>query len=685
MKFPPVSPAELVFDADGTPTAPAFGDVYHARAGALEQAREVFLAGNGLPDRWDGCEHFVVLETGFGLGQNFLATWAAWRQHHPIAATAAPERADVKTPAAPDKPAPRLWFVSIEKHPVPRDLAEQALSVHQGTPLEPFAQALLAAWPAVSPDIFRAAFDDGHVMLQVVHAEVALALRELRLQANALFLDGFSPRRNEDMWSPALFKALPRLLAPGCTAATWSAARAVRNGLEEAGFDVRLVDGFGGKRQRLTASLAHPRHAKGKGAAGGWPAPHPLPVWQASEGPVLIIGAGLAGAACAQALASAGVPSMVLDAADEPAQGASGNPAGLFHGVVHPEDGAHARLGRAAAWMAQQAYAPLVAAGHLPGGVDGLLRREVQVDTAAMQALLQRLGLPPEYVQPVEADEVQRLLGTPVPTRHPAWYYPGGGWIDPGAWVRQALSHPLVHFRGGCPVTRIQREGLQWSVIGPDGTVYAQATRLVLCQAAAIMSLLPSRIQDEWPVGRQRGQITRVPRDMLPATPPMRPLSGGGYALTLPNGDVLCGATTTRDDPEACLREADHLENLHKLRGLMGWSITPELPALQGRVGWRFQTADRLPIVGPIGAFADHKDGVAGHKPPRTRLREFPCEPGLYAATALGSRGLTWAPMAGAVIASWIGGEPAPLPASLMDALDPRRFAVKRARRPTGD
>ena len=80
--------------------------------------------------------------------------------------------------------------------------------------------------------------------------------------------------------------------------------------------------------------------------------------WQPGSPPVVVIGAGLAGAACALGLSMAGVPTLVLDRAAQPAQGASGNPAGLFHGVLHPEDGAHARLGRAAAWMAQRHYGP---------------------------------------------------------------------------------------------------------------------------------------------------------------------------------------------------------------------------------------------------------------------------------------------------------------------------------------
>ena len=65
------------------------------------EGAHVFLAGNELPQRWRGRARFVVLETGFGLGLNFLATWAAWRD-------------DAQRCA-------RLHFVSCELHPFTRD------------------------------------------------------------------------------------------------------------------------------------------------------------------------------------------------------------------------------------------------------------------------------------------------------------------------------------------------------------------------------------------------------------------------------------------------------------------------------------------------------------------------------------------------------------------------------------
>src|SRR3954466_2321651 len=92
----PLIPARVAFH-DGIPYSESFGDVYHSADGGPAQARHVFLAGNGLPERWRGRRRFVILETGFGLGLNFLVTLQAWRRD--------PQRCE------------RLHFVSVEKHP----------------------------------------------------------------------------------------------------------------------------------------------------------------------------------------------------------------------------------------------------------------------------------------------------------------------------------------------------------------------------------------------------------------------------------------------------------------------------------------------------------------------------------------------------------------------------------------
>ena len=75
----PLVPATLAFAPDGTPWSEAYGDVYHSAAGGPAQARHVFLEGNDLPARWRSRRAFTVLESGFGLGLNFLVTWRAWQ------------------------------------------------------------------------------------------------------------------------------------------------------------------------------------------------------------------------------------------------------------------------------------------------------------------------------------------------------------------------------------------------------------------------------------------------------------------------------------------------------------------------------------------------------------------------------------------------------------------------------
>ena len=130
MKTAPVVAAPLAFDAEGIPFSERYGDRYHPRQGALAQAAHVFLAGNGLPGRWQGRDRFVMLETGFGLGNNFLAAWNAWR--------ADPQRCA------------RLHFVSIEKHPLTAAHLERA---HAQSPLPELAAALVAAWPPLTPNL----------------------------------------------------------------------------------------------------------------------------------------------------------------------------------------------------------------------------------------------------------------------------------------------------------------------------------------------------------------------------------------------------------------------------------------------------------------------------------------------------------------------------------------------------
>jgi tRNA 5-methylaminomethyl-2-thiouridine biosynthesis bifunctional protein len=158
-----------------------------------------------------------------------------------------------------------------------------------------------------------------------------------------------------------------------------------------------------------------------------------------------------------------------------------------------------------------------------------------------------------------------------------------------------------------------------------------------------------------------------------------QPWADTGYALRLADGRVLFGATSQLDDDEPGLRDADHLANLATLRRLTGWQGKVDPEQLDGRVGWRLQSDDRLPLLGPV----PDSQAIMGASPTRhhDQPRHVPRHPGVHVFTALGSRGISHAALGAEVLASWLLGNPVPAPASLMDALDPARFIARAVRR----
>ena len=619
MKATPLVPAEVDFSEPDAPASPAFSDVYHSRAGALAQSRHVFVAGNGLPGRWQGRERFVVLETGFGLGNNFLATWDAWRQD--------PARCE------------RLVFVSIEKHPLrPDDLTR----AHAASPLAALARQLVERWPPLTPGLHTLAFEGGRVELLLGLGDARTLLRELVLDADALYLDGFAPARNPEMWDEWLLKSLSRHAVPGTTAATWSIHRPMRRALASLGFEVELAPGFANKPEMTVARYA-PRHTPRR------------PVGREPLAPkarsAVVVGAGLAGAACALALSRAGLACTVVDALPASAQASSGNPAGLFHGTVNPDDGPHARFNRAAALATQDLLASL-GLPHQPG----LLRLETRLAREQMQAAA-------GYVQAFDAEEAGGRAGTAL--AHPAWFYPGGGALDPAAYVRALLAESGAALRLNTPVAELRETDGGWQLLDAGGQLIEAAPLVVLAGGHGQLPLLGELAEG---LTVQRGQLSHLPD--APWCPAL-PIAGEGYAIADGRGGIWCGATTQDGDLDPALREADQVDNLTRYARLAGLARVPEAP-LAGRVGWRLIAPDRLPLIGGLA-----RPGA----PEADQLRLQARRSGLVVCTGFASRGITWAALAGRLVAALALGSPRPLEAELLDAVDPLRFSLRRSRR----
>lgn len=637
----PLVPANLTIDSDGVPHNQDYDDVYFSRGGGLDETRYVFIDGNDLPNRFaSASDAFEILEIGFGTGLNFLAAWAAFEQHAPANA--------------------RMNFIAVEKHPLS---AEQLTRLHRALPqLTEKASALVTAWPDRIPGFHRRHFAEGRVSLTLLFGDVADVLPELQGGFDVLFLDGFAPSRNPEMWSELVFEQLKRLARPGATVATYSSARIVRDGLVAAGFVVDKRPGFGHKRHMLVGRNATADHAN---LVSKRPS-RPL-----RPSTVAVIGAGIAGVATAFALARRGVRVQLFERAPAPATGGSGNPAGIVSPVMSRDWNALSQLTGPAIGYVQSSVAERRAAGcDIQAEFNGVLRLARQTRHAARQAgIAAALTPPPSFARWVSSDEVESLVHLPQSdSAQPGWHFPGGGWLAPRTLISAWLTHPLIEPHWDAEIARLASEDHGWVGLGAGGQHLFAVDAVVVAVAEEAEKLVPGVAGLIEPC---RGQISLVDAAMLKAgdrLPPL-PVTREGYLLGPVGGKLLFGASFKPGDATHDVREAEHEENRGRLAAIdQGLADSlPPIAAWSGRVSLRATTSDRLPLVGPAPAESPEEPAAVS--------------PGLYVNVGHGARGLTWGALLGEDLAAHICGETRPLPRSLTMHLHPTRFRQRQARK----
>ncbi|MBU9550122.1 bifunctional tRNA (5-methylaminomethyl-2-thiouridine)(34)-methyltransferase MnmD/FAD-dependent 5-carboxymethylaminomethyl-2-thiouridine(34) oxidoreductase MnmC [Burkholderia multivorans] len=643
-------PATLAFRDDGTLVSPAYGDIYHSAAGAIAQANHVFVAGNGLPARWQQRRTFTIVETGFGTGCNFLATWAAWRDD--------PARCE------------RLHFVSVEKHPFSReDLRRAAAHIVANTTISASVDALADAWPPLVPGLHRLEFDAGRVVLTLVFGDALERLPTLVARADAFYLDGFAPSKNADLWSIDVFRALARMADEHATFATYSSSGVVKRALDEAGFAYRKVDGFAGKRAMLVGEYAPRWRMRRHEPPRAWP--------NAAARRALVIGAGVAGCAVVERLAARGWNVTLIERHERIASEASGNPAGVFHPLMTRDDNVASRLTRAGFLYALARWQALEKGGHaFARSTHGMVHlAESADDFARMRDAFDALGAPSDYATLLDTDAARAYLNLPV--AHGGLLFPHGGAVWPAALAdaQCAAAGDRVQRLTRTEVARLERNGDEWHALDAHGRTLAQAPVVVLANAGDAVRLAGLRHVALQPV---RGQLTLLPA--ASASPLPCPAIGDGYAVPLDDGTLLIGATFEPDDVDPAIRVAGHAENLERVRRLLPGLIgdVPALDTLRGRVAFRWVAGDRLPLIGPL---ADEAQAVANARAlSGAKARDLPRMPGLYGAFGYGSRGLVWAALGAELIASQLDGEPWPIERELAEAVDPARFLIRALR-----
>ena len=519
----------------------------------------------------------------------------------------------------------RLHFVSVEKHPFRASDLEQ---VHSAWPeLRELSAALLANYPSLQAGFHRSYLDGGKVALTLLFGDALDMLGELQASADAFFLDGFAPPKNPDMWTTELFRELHRLAAPGATAATYSVAGGVRQALSQAGFAVEKHPGFGRKRDMLVARIEHANAAP-----------------SVSDTRVTVVGAGIAGASCALALTRCGFDVEILECESGPGFAASANPAGLVRPFLTLEQGARSRLTWAAFNYATRHYRALATIDAAAWSQQGVL--QLARDAAHREKLeraAREQAIPDMLARLVDSAEGSALCGARV--SDPGVWFPAGGYLTGPAATGATLkvAGPKMHVRYTVRVGAIERTGGETVIRDAAGEIVSSAGYVILANGYHAASLVPSGDVELRPV---RGQASLL----APGAAGLRaPVCQEGYVTPLLRGVHVVGATYDEESPELSARTDDDRANLARARRMLPGAFGESHAVVGNWVGLRSVSRDRRPVLGALA-------------------------PGLYACLALGSRGFTWAPLAGELIASMISGEPLPLERSVVEGLSPGRF-----------
>ncbi|KRW57969.1 bifunctional tRNA (5-methylaminomethyl-2-thiouridine)(34)-methyltransferase MnmD/FAD-dependent 5-carboxymethylaminomethyl-2-thiouridine(34) oxidoreductase MnmC [Pseudomonas sp. TTU2014-080ASC] len=641
--------ADLEWDERGQPISAQFGDVYFSKDDGLAETRHVFIANNQLPERFAALgarQQFVIGETGFGTGLNFLCAWQLFEQLAPAGA--------------------RLHFISVEKYPLTRSDLERALQLWPE--LAVFSAQLLAQYRAIHPGFQRLTFANGRIVLTLLVGDVLEQLPQLDAQVDAWFLDGFAPAKNPQMWVPELYSQLARLSAPGTTLGTFTSVGYVRRGLIDVGFAMERTPGFGRKREVLKGVF----NACSLNTEKPWFA---RPQTPAGKRHALVIGAGMAGCATASSLAQRGWQVTILERHAAIAQEASGNPQGVLYLKLSAHHTTLSRLIVSGFGYTRRLIQQLTKGEEWDDC--GVLQLAFDEKEAKRQAQLAE-AFPPDLLHVLDQSQAQMLAG--VPLNGGGLFYPDAGWVHPPALCQLLSEQPNIRLQLHQEVLELRRQDGQWQAWDQE-QLLASADVAVLANAAQIRQFSQSA---ELPLKRIRGQITRVPvTDSSQALKTV--LCAEGYVAPPRNGEHTLGASFDFHSDEVSLKPAEHVSNLDLLRDISG-ELAQRMQAdqldpntLQGRAAFRCTSPDYLPIVGPL-ADAEHfaKTYAALSKNARkVPNNACPWLEGLYINSGHGSRGLITAPLSGELIAAWLDNEPMPVPADVAHACHPNRFALR--------
>ncbi|MCY7296567.1 bifunctional tRNA (5-methylaminomethyl-2-thiouridine)(34)-methyltransferase MnmD/FAD-dependent 5-carboxymethylaminomethyl-2-thiouridine(34) oxidoreductase MnmC [Alteromonas sp. a30] len=675
----PIHTADILFNETGTPVSSQFDDVYFSNDNGLLETRYVFIDNNHLLQRWQTCKqhHFVIAETGFGTGLNFLLTLQLFTQFRH---------------ENPDHPLRQLYFISFEKYPITAQ--DLTLALQAWPSLKEEAKQLLAQYPLPIAGCHRLSFTHAphcEIYLDLWLGDVNTLLPTFSNTTNqsidAWFLDGFAPSKNPDMWQEKLFQYIAQLTAPNGTFATFTAAGIVKRGLQDVGFHIEKVKGFGKKRDMLRGTFTNhgafdASRLSRESEPRYW---HRSSVCQKTRH-ITVIGGGLAGLNTAHALLKHGYAVSLYEGAPTLANGASGNQQGGFYPNLNIDFTLASQIYALAFLYAKRHYRTLMQQGfHFEHDTCGVLLLAFNDKQAARHAhLVEKQNWPQTLVDSVSQQQAKNIANVELPFG--GLFIPEGGWINPYSLV-QALSKACYAYANfelvlGTKITDMQRDLSQnkankWCLSAQGApSLETDAVVLALGHHSRHFPTL-----NGLPLQSVRGQVETMSSQGELAN--LRTvLCHKGYLTPALNNTHALGATFGKDDETTDYRVSEEAANLHNLKHAL-----PNMPWVEnlvgkqtGRASIRCASPDRLPLMGQLPDLekqqAQYKEiykTYANHKYAHPTNID-----NVFVLTGLGSRGLCTAPLLAEALACQISGKPLPLSQAQLNALSPNRFLIRQ-------
>ena len=658
--------AHIHFNDLGTPVANDFGDVYFSNDDGLAESHYVFYQQNNIESRLQNHdrEHFVIAETGFGTGLNFLNAWQQFYDHLQCPQVQSQQPNTVQ----------RLHFISFEKYPLSVNDLKQALQAWPS--LSHLSAQLVSHYPINLTGCHRLEFANGLVVLDLYFGDVLECINSMSYPQSGLvdawFLDGFAPSKNPDMWQQSVFNAMVDISRSNATLATFTAAGFVRRGLIEAGFSMQKAKGFGRKREMLVGTLAQ---ANSKQSAPAYFEHHFSPLTN-----VAVIGGGIASSCILYSLAKRGIPSHLFCQDKQPAMGASHNVQGAIYPHLQAKNSPHSELFAHSFLYAKRLYNQLLNNGFLfDHQWCGVLQHAVKKPLAERhQNLADKQLWPEQLMRNVTADEGDAIAG--VKTGYSGVFFEQGGWVNPSQLVCAMLdaAQQLNEFESlfNCHIEQLNKQPDGWYLTTQKQT-FGPFSDVIICAGEHSDAFAQTKTL---PIVGVRGQVSHV-QASTQSRKLKTVLCHKGYFTPAYLDHHCMGATFEKNSKSREVTEQDNQTNREQL--LSFYNNTEFATSLgdisSAKAAVRCSFIDHLPMAGEWVEQTDYTHAFANLRLGKRYQYQALKKPqqGLHIFTGFGARALCSAPLSAEHLISSLNNEPRPLSERVSQAIHPGRFIVR--------